>query len=872
MDSGGGGPPGGYRPNYMPDNYGSGASPVVGAAGPGGFNTMPGDMGCGMGGPCGSAQQSPGPSYATAPAQQQGMGGMGMGVMMSPQMSNAGDDEVEHGPVRFSQQEKEYYYSLFAYVDQQGSGFLQPMQGAQFLMSSGLPQMRLRDIWNLANGGNEVMTRLSFFKACRLVAHAQANNDMASFEMEPQALPDFAGVQRPPPAQRSPGAASALGARSDVSELQPVIGGVGMGSQSPAGDMSRRASGSARARSPSPRASTWAPTQRQKRKYAALFQRTDTNGDGYVEGAEAKDVVERSRMEPEVLRVVWEHADRDGDGRLDFREFVVLVHTVTLVLEGVPLPDPREGLADDLARVLATLEPVEVLVAEKEANRSRDHSPAASGRQSPAFLATPAPSSAAARTTPKMSPLPDPAAAAGNSAAFFNTAGSDFPTSGFPNDDWGAASGQQGDQNAFGSGGDGFASAGAWPGGGEGEGKKKKKKKDKDKDVDALAGGFGADAGGGGGDFGVTWADSGGLGGGGGFGGSASPGNRDALPMSTADTDTAGNQWDAFKPSGSLSPSRRGSEAGLGLSGQPPDLGHRRPSGAFMQDEAARERNRVQEQQLSAAAVHFEAVIEADRQLSKQLRSEVDELEEELRYIRETRDKLETQLTHEQRECEQLKDERKQLDKQSQDMKRRLQELRDARRSANLESISLRRDRSHFAEELAFLRRTVEDEERTIEAMRRANQFLDKSYRDLDAHTEELERQRRELAKQVQREKDLQRQEERQNADLRNRLERMRRERVASANDRRQGDMRDMAVREMQGANVVHHNGGVQVPSRFASGARDHTWAPGVFSSDDPISSGGLGSNYGARSPGAFGTAPRGPSIPSSGLLSRPGV
>ena len=56
-----------------------------------------------------------------------------------------------------------------------------------------------------------------------------------------------------------------------------------------------------RVRSPSPRRpwsrDQWAPSQRQKRKYASLFKRTDFDNDGYIQGNEASDLLERSKLD-----------------------------------------------------------------------------------------------------------------------------------------------------------------------------------------------------------------------------------------------------------------------------------------------------------------------------------------------------------------------------------------------------------------------------------------------------------------------------------------------------------------------------------------------------------------------------------------------
>ena len=209
--------------------------------------------------------------------------------------------------------------------------------------------------------------------ACRLVAWAQTGiqPDPQCVYQEPPVLPDFPGLQRRSPSESGQGSRPQSVGGSEQSELQPVIGG---------GRRMRQENGGAtrRARSSSPRTFTadrWAPSRREKRKYASLFKRTDWDQDGFVQGNEASELLERSGLERQSLGRAWELADQDCDGKLDFAEFVCLVHLVTCALRGQRIPGPGEGLPHQLAQSLASLEPLEMLAAEREASRSRSASP-----------------------------------------------------------------------------------------------------------------------------------------------------------------------------------------------------------------------------------------------------------------------------------------------------------------------------------------------------------------------------------------------------------------------------------------------------------------------------------------------------------------
>lgn len=142
--------------------------------------------------------------------------------------------------------------------------------------------------------------------------------------------------------------------------------------------------------------------------------------------------------------------------------------------------------------------------------------------------------------------------------------------------------------------------------------------------------------------------------------------------------------------------------------------------------------------------------------------------------------------------------EKRQLEQQLQEGKGRLERLRENRRAINLESISLRRDRDHFSSELAFLQKMSTEEEITLECLHRTNVDLEHSYRSMEGQTEQLERERRHLIEQVTEERRLVQGEERHNAEIRNRLERLRREQVAAVQNRRQEFERELKREEMQ--------------------------------------------------------------------------
>jgi len=171
----------------------------------------------------------------------------------------------------------------------------------------------------------------------------------------------------------------------------------------------------------------------------------------------------------------------------------------------------------------------------------------------------------------------------------------------------------------------------------------------------------------------------------------------------------------------------------------------------------------------------FHAVTAADRAISAVLRREVDGLHDEMKRIQDERSQLMREIQQEQQDELRLAGQRASLNAQLLDAKGRLGVLRDERKTLTTVGLSLRRNNSHIEDELAHLLRLRENEERSLEVARRMAQHLEKSYKGLELHGDTLEQQRRDLAQELKQEMELRRVEEQSNAELRNRLDELRR-------------------------------------------------------------------------------------------------
>uniref|UniRef100_A0A8K9XAV8 Epidermal growth factor receptor pathway substrate 15 n=1 Tax=Oncorhynchus mykiss TaxID=8022 RepID=A0A8K9XAV8_ONCMY len=176
-------------------------------------------------------------------------------------------------------------------VDPSGSGQVAAADAALFLKRSGLADLVLGKVWDLADSERKgCLNKQQFFIALRLVACAQNGLEVALKSIHlAVSLPKFQDTSSP-----------------------LLLGGVSIDSP-------------------------WVVTTEEKLKFDAVFVSLSPVS-GMLSGEKVKPVLLNSKLPVDVLGRVWELSDLDRDGMLDRDEFAVAMYLVYRALEGEPVP------------------------------------------------------------------------------------------------------------------------------------------------------------------------------------------------------------------------------------------------------------------------------------------------------------------------------------------------------------------------------------------------------------------------------------------------------------------------------------------------------------------------------------------------------
>uniref|UniRef100_A0A8C4ITB7 Epidermal growth factor receptor pathway substrate 15 n=1 Tax=Dicentrarchus labrax TaxID=13489 RepID=A0A8C4ITB7_DICLA len=182
------------------------------------------------------------------------------------------------------------YDKYYRQVDPTGSGRVAAADAALFLKRSGLADLVLGKIWDLADSERKgSLNKQQFFIALRLVACAQNGLEVALKSLN---------VAVPPPKFHD---TSSPLSRTTSSLFNPSL------------------------------------LPEEKLKFDSIFDSLGPVG-GILTGDKVKPVLLNSKLPVDILGRVWELSDIDRDGMLDRDEFSVAMYLVYRALEGEPVP------------------------------------------------------------------------------------------------------------------------------------------------------------------------------------------------------------------------------------------------------------------------------------------------------------------------------------------------------------------------------------------------------------------------------------------------------------------------------------------------------------------------------------------------------
>uniref|UniRef100_A0A7N6BVW2 Epidermal growth factor receptor pathway substrate 15 like 1 n=1 Tax=Anabas testudineus TaxID=64144 RepID=A0A7N6BVW2_ANATE len=180
-------------------------------------------------------------------------------------------------------------------VDPGSTGRVGPTEAALFLKKSGLPDITLGKIWDLADpDGKGYLDKQGFYVALRLVACAQSGQEVSLSSLN---------LTVPPPKfdTSSPSLSSTASASAEIH---------------------------------------WAVRPEEKSKFDGIFESL-APVNGLLSGEKVKPVLINSKLPLDVLGKVWDLSDIDKDGHLDKDEFAV--HSVNWLV-----PVSERGRYDDI--------------------------------------------------------------------------------------------------------------------------------------------------------------------------------------------------------------------------------------------------------------------------------------------------------------------------------------------------------------------------------------------------------------------------------------------------------------------------------------------------------------------------------------------
>jgi Ca2+-binding EF-hand superfamily protein len=278
--------------------------------------------------------------------------------------------------------EKAYYDALWKRADSNNDGSLNGSEAVHFLRSSGLTVDQLEEIWNTIDVNKKGFLNLTEFYYCmRLIGLVQSGASPSAAALKSSTavfpIPKFDSVAVMPPTSTVTPSLSASIAKPTaiIAAIPPKVATTTLAQSErrtaathtasthhvPAA-LSRSVSSAPAAVTPATVVSDVVPlvpspalshrstastppfpahlSRAQLQQYQQFFASIDLVKSGHISGQQARDFFMRSNLPSHVLGRVWEMADVDRDGKLNFAEFALAMHLINAIIAGCVLPTP----------------------------------------------------------------------------------------------------------------------------------------------------------------------------------------------------------------------------------------------------------------------------------------------------------------------------------------------------------------------------------------------------------------------------------------------------------------------------------------------------------------------------------------------------
>ncbi|KAG2189309.1 hypothetical protein INT44_004451 [Umbelopsis vinacea] len=238
--------------------------------------------------------------------------------------------------------EREKFIRIF-HASRPENGILDAEKARRVFSRSQLPVDTLAQIWTLADSRRSgTLNQTEFVIAMYYVARCmEGKKDL------PSTLPSdvyAAAAGRPASATPSPQIAHIAAPAPRHSAGPPPM------AASPLQSVTRQFTGSSSAFSPMisrantispslpPNSNKWIISPEDRKKYDVFFDKIDVAKHGYIQGAEAVEFFQNSRLPDADLAHIWDLADRHERGRLSKEEFAIAMYLIHKRLKGDILP------------------------------------------------------------------------------------------------------------------------------------------------------------------------------------------------------------------------------------------------------------------------------------------------------------------------------------------------------------------------------------------------------------------------------------------------------------------------------------------------------------------------------------------------------